>query len=126
MVIDMAYYAFLDENNIVTEVIVGKDEGEDDVDWEVWYGEFRGQVCKRTSYNTTGNTHKSGGTPYRGNYAGLGYTYRADIDAFVPPQPFSSWTLNSNVVWQAPAAMPTDGKMYSWNEETQTWVEVNG
>jgi hypothetical protein len=120
----MAHYAFLDENNIVTEVIPGREENEDGIDWEVWYGEFRGQICKRTSYNTTGNVHSNSGTPYRGNYAGIGYTYRADIDAFVPPQPFPSWTLNSNVVWQAPIAMPTDGNIYSWDEATQAWVEV--
>jgi hypothetical protein len=122
----MAHYAFLDENNIVTEVIVGKNEGDDGIDWEQWYGDFRGQVCKRTSYNTRGNVHNNGGTPYRGNYAGIGYSYQADIDAFVPPQPYASWTLDANAQWQAPTAMPTDGKMYSWNEETQTWVEVNG
>jgi hypothetical protein len=120
----MAHYAFLDENNIVTDVIVGKDEGEDGIDWEQWYADFRGQVCKRTSYNTIGNTHSNGGTPYRGNYAGIGYTYRIDIDAFVPPQPFPSWTLDSNVKWQPPVAMPTDGKMYSWDEATQAWVEI--
>ena len=122
----MAHYAFLDENNIVTEVIVGKDEGEDGIDWEQWYGDFRNQVCKRTSYNTLGNVHNNGGTPYRGNYAGIGYKYQADIDAFVPPKPYASWTLDANVVWQSPVARPTDGKMYSWNEETQTWVEANG
>lgn len=118
----MAHYAFLDENNIVTEVIVGKDEGEDGIDWEVWYGDFRGQVCKRTSYNTIENTHRTGGTPYRGNYAGKGFTYRADIDAFVYPQPYPSWTLNANVAWQPPVAMPTDGGMYSWDEATTAWV----
>ena len=121
----MAHYAFLDENNIVTEVIVGKNEGEDGIDWEVWYGDFRGQVCKRTSYNTIGNVHSNSGIPYRGNYAGIGYTYRSDIDSFVPPKPYASWTLDINVVWQPPVAMPTDG-MYLWNEETQTWIAVNG
>ena len=121
--IDMAHYAFLDSNNAVTDVIPGKNEGEDGIDWEQYYGDFRGQVCKRTSYNTRGNVHNNGGTPYRGNYAGIGFTYRADIDAFVPPQPFPSWILDFNVVWQPPVAMPTNGK-YSWNEETQTWVEV--
>lgn len=127
MVIDMAHYAFLDSNNIVTEVIPGKNEGDDGIDnWEQQYSDVRGQVCKRTSYNTRGNVHSNGGTPFRGNYAGIGYTYQADIDAFVPPQPFPSWTLDANVVWQPPVAMPTDGKMYSWNEESQTWVEVNG
>ena len=126
MVIDMAHYAFLDSTNIVTEVIPGKNEGEDGIDnWEQQYSDVRGQVCKRTSYNTKGNVHSNGGTPYRGNYAGIGFTYRSDIDAFVPPQPFPSWTLNSNVVWQAPTAMPTDGKIYSWDEVTQAWVEVN-
>jgi hypothetical protein len=118
----MAHYAFLDSNNVVTEVIVGKDEGEDGIDWEVWYGDFRGQVCKRTSYNTIGNVHSSGGTPYRGNYAGIGYTYQADIDAFVPPQPYASWTLDANAQWQPPVAKPTDGAMYSWDEATTAWV----
>jgi hypothetical protein len=129
----MAHYAFLDENNIVTEVIVGKDEGEDGIDWEVWYADFHGQVCKRTSYNTIGNVHSNGGTPYRGNYAGIGFTYSSDIDAFIPLKPYASWALDSNVVWQPPVAMPTDGKRYSWDEETQSWneetqtlVEVNG
>jgi len=118
---EMAHYAFLDSNNVVTEVIVGKDEGEDGIDWEVWYGDFRGQVCKRTSYNTRNNIHINGGIPFRGNYAGIGYTYHADIDAFVPPKPYASWTLDTNVVWQAPVAMPTDG-MYSWDEANQSWV----
>ena len=119
---NMAHYAFLDSNNVVTEVIPGKDENEDSVNWEQWYGDFRGQVCKRTSYNTRGNVHNNGGTPFRGNYAGIGYTYNADIDAFVPPQPFPSWTLDANVVWQPPVAMPTDGAMYSWDEATTAWV----
>ena len=121
MVIDMAHYAFLDTNNIVTEVIAGKNEGEDGIDWEQWYGDFRGQVCKRTSYNTVGNVHLNGGIPFRGNCAGIGYTYRADIDAFVPPQPYASWTLDANVQWQPPTAMPTDG-MYSWDEATTSWI----
>jgi hypothetical protein len=120
----MAHYAFLDENNIVTEVIVGKNEGEDGIDWEQWYGDFRGQVCKRTSYNTRGNVHANGGTPYRGNYAGIGYIYREDIDAFVIPQPFPSWTLNDNFVWQAPVPCPSDGKIYSWDEATASWIEI--
>ena len=122
MVIDMAHYAFLDSNNVVTEVIVGKNEGEDGIDWEQWYGDFRGQVCKRTSYNTRGNVHSNGGIPYRGNFAGIGYTYREDINAFVRPQPYPSWALDSNFVWQPPVAMPTDGGMYSWDEATTAWV----
>jgi len=113
-VINMAHYAFLDSNNVVTEVIVGKNEGEDGIDWEQWYGDFRGQVCKRTSYNNN----------IRKNYAGVGYTYREDIDAFVPPQPYASWILDANAQWQPPVAIPTDDKMYLWNEETLSWVEV--
>jgi len=120
----MAHYAFLDKNNIVTEVIVGKNEGEEGRDWEQWYGEFRGQVCKRTSYNTIGGVHRLNGTPFRKNYAGIGYTYREDIDAFVPPKPFPSWLLNANAQWEAPVAMPTDGQMYSWDEATTSWVQV--
>lgn len=86
----MAHYAFIDENNIVTEVIVGRDENEivDGIsDWEVYYGEIRGQVCKRTSYWTRGGKHLNDGTPFRMNYAGIGYTYDAAKDAFIPPKP---------------------------------------
>ena len=127
----MAHYAFLDENNIVTEVIVGKNEGEDGVDWEQHYGAFRGQTCKRTSYNTLSGVHSGGGTPFRKNYAGLGYTYNADIDAFVPPQPFASWLLNEETAqWNAPVAMPEDAgtgeppKRYTWDEDTVNWIEA--
>ena len=121
----MAHYAFLDENNVITEVIVGKDEGEDNTDWEVHYGDFRGQTCKRTSYNTNGGVHSSGGTPLRKNYAGIGYTYDAQRDAFIPPKPFASWVLDEETcLWQAPVPMPDDGKPYSWDEENQTWVEI--
>ena len=114
----MAHYAFLDKNNIVTEVIVGIDETEtiEGLDTETWYGNFRGQVCKRTSYN--GN--------YRKNYAGIGYTYDAAKDAFIPPKPFNSWTLDEDTCrWQAPTLMPTDGKKYAWFEPDQQWVEVD-
>ena len=121
----MAHYAFLDSNNIVTEVIVGKNEGEDSIDWEQYYGEFRGQTCKRTSYNTYDGVHKNGGTPYRKNYAGIGYTFDATRDAFIPPKPFASWVLNETTCsWEAPTAMPTDEKRYSWNEEQLAWVEM--
>ena len=121
----MAHYAFLDSNNIVTEVIVGKDENENNIDWEQHYGEFRGQSCKRTSYNTNAGVHLSGGTPYRKNYAGIGYTYDATRDAFIPPQPFASWTLNETTCnWEAPTTMPTDGKFYTWNEDQLAWIET--
>lgn len=91
----MAHYAFLDLNNIVTEVIVGKNEGEDGIDWEQHYGEFRGQTCKRTSYNTKGGVHLNGGTPYRKNFAGIGYSYDAQRDAFIAPKPEGNdWTFD--------------------------------
>jgi hypothetical protein len=123
----VAHYAFLDENNIVTEVIVGKDEGEDGIDWEAYYGAFRGQVCKRTSYNTCGGVHTLGGTPLRKNYAGIGYTYDSERDAFIPPKPYVSWLLNENTcLWDAPVAMPDDGELYHWNEATLSWVSNDG
>jgi hypothetical protein len=119
----MAHYAFLDENNIVTEVIVGKDEG--NFDWEQQYGSFRGQACKRTSYNTHGGVHRLNGTPYRKNYAGIGYTYDSQRDAFIPPKPFDSWVLNeTSCLWEAPTPMPQDDKRYDWDETTTSWVEV--
>lgn len=101
----MAHYAFLDTNNIVTEVIVGKDEGEEGINWEQHYGNFRGQTCKRTSYNTLGGDHALEGTPFRKNYAGLGYTYDPSRDAFIPPQPSESWVLNEETcLWEDPNA----------------------
>jgi hypothetical protein len=122
----MAHYAFLNENNIVTEVIVGKDEGENGIDWEQHYGEFRGQTCKRTSYNTSGGVHTQGGTPLRKNYAGIGYTYDSTRDAFISPKPYNSWVLNeTSCLWGAPTPMPNDGKIYSWDEETTSWIEIS-
>ena len=121
----MAHYAFLDENNIVIEVIVGKDEGDDGVDWEAHYGAFRGQTCKRTSYNTHGGVHSSGGTPFRKNYAGIGYSYNQLRDAFIPPKPYSSWTLNEDTcLWESPVPYPDDGNLYVWDEITTAWVVV--
>ncbi len=123
MVIDMAHYAFLDENNVVTEVIPGKDEGDGGMDWEQHYGDVRGQICKRTSYNTIGGVHTGGGAPFRKNYAGIGYTYDAQLDAFIPPQPFASWVLNDQTcLWEAPVSMPNDGQSYVWDEQTTSWV----
>jgi len=121
----MAHYAFLDANNIVTEVIVGKNENEDGILWELHYGAFRNQICKRTSYNTRGGVHTSGGTPYRKNYAGMGYTYDESRDAFIPPKPFNSWVLNETTcLWDAPTPMPEDGKPYRWDEDTTSWIEI--
>ena len=124
----MAHYAFLDKNNIVTEVIVGREE-DDLVDgvssWEEHYGEFRGQRCLRTSYNTFGGQHSSGGQPFRGNYAGIGYFYSEELDAFIPSKPFESWVLNETTyLWEAPIPRPTDGEDYFWDEASKSWVLV--
>lgn len=124
----MAHYAFIDENNIVTQVIVGRDEDdlpEGITSWEEYYGARHNQVCLRTSYNTRAGEHTGGGTPFRGNYAGIGYEYREDLDAFIPPQPFGSWTLNESCYcWEAPVAYPTDGEDYIWNENQKNWELV--
>jgi hypothetical protein len=111
----MAYYAFLDSNNIVTEVISGIDETEliEGLHPEIWYGNFRGQVCKRTSYNNN----------IRKQYCGIGYLYNAEADVFVAPQPFASWLLDDNFDWQPPVARPTDNKFYTWSEDDLNWVE---
>lgn len=114
----MAHYAFLDVNNIVTEVIVGRDEWEivDGIsDWEAYYGQKRNQVCKRTSYN--GNIRK--------NYAGIGFTYDEGRDAFIPPKPFDSWLLDEDTCqWSAPIPYPEDGLMYQWDEEQGDWTPI--
>ena len=113
----MAHYAFLDENNIVTEVIVGIDETEfiEGLDTETWYGNFRNQICKRTSYN--GNIRKQ--------YAGAGFTYDAINDVFIAPQPFPSWTLDNDFNWQAPTVKPA-GESWHWDEQSLSWIEANG
>jgi hypothetical protein len=113
----MAHYAFLDENNIVTEVITGIDETEtiEGLDTETWYGNFRGQICKRTSYNNN----------YRKNYAGVGFTYDETRDAFIAPKPYDSWLLDEDTCrWQAPVAYPTDGVMYTWDEDKKDWQAI--
>ena len=113
----MAHYAFIDENNIVVEVIVGRNEDEivDGIsDWEKHYEEFRpGLKCVRTSYH--GNIRK--------NYAGIGFTYDPVNDWFFAPQPYPSWVLDAEAQWQPPVPYPTDDKHYSWNEETLSWIE---
>jgi len=119
----MAHYAFLNQNNIVTEIIVGKNENEEGINWEQHYGNFRKQTCKRTSYNTVGGVHLLGGTPFRKNYAGIGFTYDEQRDAFIPQKPFNSWILNEETCnWESPIPMPNDGNQYNWNEETQSWT----
>ena len=110
----MDYYAFLDENNIVTQVIAGKDENEliDDLTPEEWYANFTGQRCVRTSIN--GNIRKQ--------YAGIGYTYDETDDVFITPQPYPSWVLDENHDWQAPVPYPNDGESYVWDEDIEDWV----
>jgi hypothetical protein len=115
----MAHYAFLDANNVVTEVITGIDETEliEGLDTETWYGNFRGQVCKRTSYNNN----------IRKQYAGIGYTYDPVNDVFICPQPYGSWTLDDNFDWQPPTPMPADAsetKRYAWFEPNRVWIEI--
>jgi hypothetical protein len=123
----MAHYAFLDNNNIVTEVIVGKNEGEEGIDWEAHYGAFRGQPASAPHTTPSGNVHRLGGTPYRKNYAGISYTYDAERDAFIPPKPYASWLLNETTcLWDSPVPYPDDGERYTWDEETQSWVEITG
>ncbi len=109
----MAHYAFLDENNVVTEVITGRNEGEvvDGIsDWEEHYGAFRGQRCVRTSYNNN----------IRKQYAGIGFTYDEIADEFVAPQPYASWSLDTNNDWQPPTPKP-EGDFY-WDEGSLSWV----
>lgn len=128
----MAHYAFLDSNNKVTRVIVGKDENEDGIDWEQWYGNFEGATCKRTSYNTHGGVHQNGGTPFRYNYAGIGFTFDETFGtngAFIPPQPYPSWVLNTNTArWESPVPHPEDDSAtneYRWDETTTSWVNIS-
>lgn len=124
----MAHYAFIDDNNIVTQVIVGRDEddlAEGVTDWEIYYGDVHGQRCLRTSYNTLAGVHVNGGTPLRKNYAGVGYSYDEARDAFIPPKPFESWVLDEeSCIWEAPIPYPTDGLMYSWNEDAGDWEAI--
>lgn len=122
----MAHYAFLDETNRVVEVIVGRDEGEMGIDWEQHYQTTRGLVCKRTSYNTFENRHATGGTPFRGNYAAYGMIYDEVNDVFYWPQTYASWTLDHTTwSWQPPVPYPAaDGKTYTWDEPSLSWIEL--
>ena len=91
--------------------------------WEGYYG--KGQLCKRTSYNTIGGVHQNGGTPFRKNYAGVGYTYDPVRDAFYAPQPYESWTLNEDTcIWECPVERP-EGEDWWWKEDTTEWVDYD-
>lgn len=118
----MAHYAYLDENNTVIQVTVGKDEGEGGIDWERYYG------AKRTSFNTRGGIHLQGGQPFRKNYAGIGYIYDAERDAFIPPRPYQSWQLDETTcLWNPPVPRPEDNdKRWDWDEATLSWAESSG
>ena len=114
----MSHFAQIDGNNIVTQVIVIE---QDVVDTGL-FGDPASWI--QTSYNTSGGVHTQGGTPLRKNYAGIGYTYDSGRDAFIPPKPFNSWVLNeTSCLYEAPTPMPTDDKMYSWDEDTTSWIE---
>jgi len=116
----MSHFAQIDENNIVTQVIVIE---QDVVDTGL-FGNPNSWI--QTSYNTHGGVHSQGGTPLRKNYAGIGYTYDSTRDAFIPPKPFNSWVLNETTcLYEAPTAMPNDGKRYTWDEATTSWVEIS-
>jgi hypothetical protein len=118
----MAHFAELDENNVVLRVIVGVDYP---YDGEAIYQNETGKVWKRTSYNTQGGVHVLGGTPFRKNYAGIGYTYDPQRDAFIPPKPFPSWVLDEETcLWIPPVAYINDGNEYIWDESVTSWVEV--
>ena len=126
----MAHYAYINESNIVTNVIVGKNEGEGGVDWEQYYG------AKRTSYNTRGGVHYDANTDtpsanqeksFRKNYAGIGYTFDAVRNAFYDPKPYPSWVLNETTCWweaPIPKPEPNDPPRYDWDEATLSWVEL--
>ena len=130
----MASFAKIGSNNKVIEVlsvhndVLKADEG---IEQEVLGIDFLTKltgwsVWKQTSYNTRGGVHKLGGTPFRKNHAGKGYTYDKTRDAFIPPKPFPSWTLTEETcLWNAPTAMPSDDKRYTWDEPNTKWIEVS-
>jgi hypothetical protein len=113
----MAHFAKV-VDGVVTQVIVAEPEF-----FQTFVDSSPGEWIQ-TSYNTHGGEHKLGGTPLRKNYAGIGFTYDRVKDAFIPPKPFASWVLNEDTcLWDAPVAMPDDGKIYVWDEATTNWVE---
>ena len=122
---DMAHFAKIGTGNIVLRVhaIHNNEAPTEEAGQEFLRRTHKAKdTYKQTSYNTYGGVHSLGGTPFRKNYAGRGYTYDEAKDAFIGPQPYNSWTLNETTcLWEAPVAMPTDGKSYLWNEETLNW-----
>ena len=124
----MAHFAKINENNIVTQVVVVNDsDGNNDTDGQNFLNNLfkTTHTWKKTSYNTYGNTHRLGGTPYRKNFASVGFTYDSSRDAFIEPKPYNSWTLDETTcLWEPPVAYPSDGKSYEWDEDNRQWVEV--
>jgi hypothetical protein len=115
----MSHFAKLDENNVVVFVTVGRQE---DDGKEAELSARTGDVYKQTSYNTNGGKHRLGGTPFRKNFAGIGFTYDEQRDAFVPPKPYDSWVLNEDsCLWQSPISYPDDGQSYEWDESSTSW-----
>ena len=118
----MAHYALLNSANIVTQVITGVDETDTSENWEEFYGNLHNCTVKRTSYNTRNNQHRDGKTPFRGNYAGVNSKYYPDLDIFMLPKPYDSWSMaTAQATWVAPSVMPTDN-IYHWDESNHTWV----
>lgn len=122
----MAHFAEIDENNIVTRVLVVGDDQEDRGQEFLADDLGLGGTWLKTSYNTQGGVHANGGTPFRKNYAGIGYSYDEALDAFIPPKPYASWILNEDTCnWNAPVEMPVEeGKFFVWNEELVNWEEL--
>jgi hypothetical protein len=115
----MAHFAKLDQNNVVVFVTVGRQE---DDGKEAELSARTGDVYKQTSYNTRGGVHQYGGTPFRKNFAGIGYTYDEQRDAFIPPKPFASWVLNEeSCLWESPVPAPEEGD-WIWDEASLSWV----
>ena len=122
----MAHFAEIDGDNIVTRVLVVNDADASDGQNFLANTLGLGGTWKQTSYNTSGGVHSTGGTPFRKNYAGVGYTYDSGRDAFIPPKPYASWLLNEDTcLWDAPTPMPVEeGKMFTWVEADLNWQEV--
>lgn len=120
----MAHFAEIDDNNVVLRVLVVDDLHEDDGENYLANVVGLGGRWLKTSYNTVGNRHLLEGTPFRGNFAGVGYTYDEERDVFIAPKPLDSWVLNEDTfVWEAPIPKPNDGKTYLWDEDRQIWHE---
>lgn len=119
----MAHYALINEDNIVVDVITGKDESDTTHNWEEFYSQETGYTVKRTSYNTVGGVNLRGGQPLRKNYATIGGHYDPISDAFYAPQPFESWVLNGlTCLWEAPFEKPDNIKPWKWSEDNLEWV----